>query len=373
MKNLDNKSQPIKILMTADTVGGVWTSSIDLAKALARYDVEIHLATMGQLPNDSQRKQVAEAGNIVLHESNYKLDWMQDSWHDADKAGEWLMDLETKISPDLIHLNNYAHATLPWNAPTLLVCHSCVLSWWEAVKGEQAPAEFSEYAKRIKKGILAVDIVVAPSQAMLTAINRIYECDIVYSQVIPHGTSLRPQILEKEDFILSMGRVWDEAKNICKLNAIASEINWPIVIAGDHCINGTDHYSSFSNLNAIGKLDQNKVIETLEKAAIYVLPAKYEPFGLSILEAAKAGCALILGDIPSLRENWSEAALFVDPNDEALLASTINMLIEDPELLKEYADKAKVRATKFNINDTADAYLDEYAHLIQYYTKHHFA
>lgn len=373
MKNINTKSQTIKILMTADTVGGVWTCAIDLAKSLARYGVEIHLATMGALPDDSQREQAKEAGNIILYESEYKLEWMQGSWHDVDKAGEWLMELETKITPDLIHLNNYAHATLPWNAPTLLVCHSCVLSWWEAVKGEKAPSEYLEYYKRVRKGILAVDIVIAPSQAMLTAINRIYECDIVYSKVIPNGTSLLPKTLEKEEFIFSMGRVWDEAKNICKLNAIAPDINWPIVIAGDQCINGTDHYSSFSNLNAIGKLNQNKVKETLEKAAIYVLPAKYEPFGLSILEAAKAGCALILGDIPSLRENWSEAALFVDTNDEALLSSTINMLIEDSELLKKYADRAKAKASHFNINDTADAYLDEYAHLIQYYTKHHFA
>ncbi len=33
------------------------------------------------------------------------------------------------------------------------------------------------------------------------------------------------------------------------------------------------------------------------------LPARYEPFGLSVLEAALSGCALVLGDIPSLRES----------------------------------------------------------------------
>jgi glycogen synthase len=53
------------------------------------------------------------------------------------------------------------------------------------------------------------------------------------------------------------------------------------------------------------------------RASIYALPARYEPFGLSALEAALSGCALILGDIPSLREVWLEAAPYVSPDDES--------------------------------------------------------
>ena len=39
--------------------------------------------------------------------------------------------------------------------------------------------------------------------------------------------------------------------------------------------------------------------------------ALYEPFGLAVLEAAQAGCALVLSDIPTFRELWDGAALFV--------------------------------------------------------------
>lgn len=41
--------------------------------------------------------------------------------------------------------------------------------------------------------------------------------------------------------------------------------------------------------------------------------------GLSVLEAAQAGCALVLGDIDSLRELWDGAATFV-PERQALAA-----------------------------------------------------
>ena len=54
-------------------------------------------------------------------------------------------------------------------------------------------------------------------------------------------------------------------------------------------------------------------------AAIYALPARYEPFRLEVLEAAAPGCALVLGDIASLRELWDGAALFVAPDDDRAL------------------------------------------------------
>ena len=65
-------------------------------------------------------------------------------------------------------------------------------------------------------------------------------------------------------------------------------------------------------------------------AAIYALPARYEPFGLSVLEAAQHGCALVLGDIDSLRENWDGAALFVDPDDAGALAASWARLAAHP-------------------------------------------
>jgi hypothetical protein len=38
-----------------------------------------------------------------------------------------------------------------------------------------------------------------------------------------------------------------------------------------------------------------------------------EPFGLAVLEAAQAGCPLVLSDLPGFRELWDGAALFRRP------------------------------------------------------------
>jgi glycosyltransferase involved in cell wall biosynthesis len=93
---------------------------------------------------------------------------------------------------------------------------------------------------------------------------------------------------------------------------------------------------------------------------VYALPARYEPFGLTALEAALSGCALVLGDIASLREIWADAALFVDPSDDGALESGIRTLIENPDLRRRYADRAAARARLFSTEQMGSEYLQIY-------------
>src|SRR4051812_3826247 len=131
----------MKILMTSDTVGGVWNYALQLAAALAPHGAQIHLATMGAAPDRAQCEAAAALHNLTLYSSTFELEWMADgrAWRDVDAAGEWLLALENQIAPDVVHLNGYAHGALPFQAPVMVVGHSCVLSWWQAVKGEDAP------------------------------------------------------------------------------------------------------------------------------------------------------------------------------------------------------------------------------------------
>src|SRR4051812_49535083 len=95
-------------------------------------------------------------------------------------------------------------------------------------------------------------------------------------------------------------------------------------------------------------------------ASIYCLPARYEPFGLSALEAALSGCALVLGDIPSLREVWGDAAAYVDPDDHGGLRHTIAHLIHNARRRDALARRAMERAARYTPQRAARAYLDAY-------------
>jgi len=150
----------LSVLMTADAMGGVWTYAMELASELAARGVTVALATMGDRPTEAQVKRAKAIPGLTLFESEFKLEWMDDSWADVAAAGGWLLRLAADWQPDLVQLNGYVHGALPWPAPTLMVGHSCVLSWWQAVKSEAAPATWTRYQTAVARGLHAADLVV---------------------------------------------------------------------------------------------------------------------------------------------------------------------------------------------------------------------
>jgi len=109
----DSRPMPHKVLMTADTVGGVWTYAVELARGLADQGVEVALATMGEPLNDSQREMADRIPRLRVFESTFRPEWTEDPWRDVEKAGDWLLALEERVRPDVIHLNGFAHGSLP--------------------------------------------------------------------------------------------------------------------------------------------------------------------------------------------------------------------------------------------------------------------
>jgi glycogen(starch) synthase len=355
-------ARPLRVLMTSDAVGGVWSYSLALAAALADKRVEVCLATMGPLPTQAQREAAAGSPNTRLASIDAKLEWMPEPWVDVRRAGGWLLDLAADWRPDIVHLNGYAHAALTWQKPVLVAAHSCVASWWRAVRGEDAPAEWNRYRDEVRRGLAAADCLVAPSRAMLQAIathhGRPRAAQVIANGIAEsHATAPR-----KEPFVLSAGRLWDEAKNVATLDVAAQRLSWPVYVAGAQCHpdGGT---ISLRYAYAIGHLPEADMRTWFARASIFALPALYEPFGLSALEAAGAGCALVLGDIASLREIWGDAAIFVPPAEVDALARAIQSLIDDPVRRGEWAARARRHARRFSADRMARHYLRLYERL----------
>ena len=347
----------MRVLMTADTVGGVWTYALELADALADRDVEVVLATMGAPLSPAQRADLRGSRVSRTYAESLKLEWMDDPWVDVDLAGRWLLRIRDEVEPDVVHLNGYAHATLPWELPLLVAGHSCVLSWHAAVRREQAPAMWNRYAARVAAGLDAADLVVAPTQAMLRELERRYALRTDRA-VIPNGRRPSGVVRAKEPLVLSAGRLWDEAKNVAALDRVAAGLAWPVFVAG-----ALEPGQRPRQARPLGRLGRHATDQWLARASIFALPARYEPFGLAALEAALAGCALVLGDIQSLHEVWGDAALYVDPEDDDGLAAALTLLIENPELREEMAAAAGRRARLYGPERMAAAYGDAYERL----------
>jgi glycosyltransferase involved in cell wall biosynthesis len=352
-------------MMTADTVGGVWNYALTLAGELYRAPpsggAEVFLAVMGPPPSAAQRMQAAAVPNLHLFVGDFPLEWMRPDDESFESSCSWLQELALSCRPDIIHFNGYAHAAREWPAPSIVVAHSCVLSWWRAVHGVPAPPEWQGYAQRVRQGLMRADRFVAPTQAMLCTLSEDY--GLARGSVIANGCVLdrfRPG--RKEDFVLSAGRLWDEAKNLAVLNEAAARIDCPVYVAGDSRHPNGQRLEPTA-ARTLGVLTPEALREWMSRAAIYALPARYEPFGLSMLEAAASGCALVLGDIPSLRELWDGAALFVSPVDPLALAEAIETLRADRAALQRLSDAAYRRSRDFTAERMGRAYAALYDEL----------
>ena len=355
-------AQRYRVLMTGDTVGGVWQYSLELSRALIERGHQVLLATMGGLPSPQQRAEAAAVKGLQFVPSPFKLLWMPDAWRDVGTAAEWLMGIAARWRPGIVHLNDFGHGHLPWGAPVLTVGHSCVLSWWQAVHGTPAPLQWARYKRRVTATLTASNLVVAPTHAMLASLERHYG-PLRNSRVIFNGSGRQASgSATKTRMIFACGRVWDAGKNIKTLAAAAADLPWPVCVAGPE--QGPDgERINFQNVCMLGALDSARVLRWFARASIYALPARYEPFGLSILEAARARCALVLGDLPSLRELWNGAALFVDPDDDKQLARVLRALISDDKLRARYAMRAQQRAQCYTSAAMGAAYAHAYAEL----------
>jgi glycosyltransferase involved in cell wall biosynthesis len=103
-----------------------------------------------------------------------------------------------------------------------------------------------------------------------------------------------------------------------------------------------------------------EIAQHLGAQPVFVSVARYEPFGLAVLEAAQAGCPLILSDIPTFRELWGGAALFVQPEDEEALGSAIESLVQDPEARADLGRAARKRADAYTVEAMSAGVLAAY-------------
>jgi glycosyltransferase involved in cell wall biosynthesis len=356
-----------QILMTTDAVGGVWTYASTLAEGLAERGWRVRLVTIGPAPSERQLAPLLRHPSITTEITDLALEWQDPEGADHRRALRRLEALERDFRPDIVHLNGFREALADWRAPVLVAAHSCVLSWWQACKaGEPCDGKWLHYGAQVKASLNAADRWVAPTSAFREQINVLYS-PATPGEVIHNGMrQAAEQSTVKEPLILAAGRLWDEAKNIGILSRIAASVRWPISIAGSlHERGGAPTSARLGDhIEWLGELPHQDLLQIMGRAEIFVAPALYEPFGLGVLEAAMNGCALVVSDIPTFRELWDGATLFVDPRDPDQLQHALNRLIADPDLRRSLRSAARLRAQHLTIDIQASAYDRLYKQMI---------
>lgn len=338
----------LRVLLTTDAVGGVWNYSLDLARALGPLGVETVIAVLGPSPTAPQRKAARAIAGLTLVDTNQPLDWLATDADALAAAGAAVSKLAAKQGADLVQLNAPAlGATASFGVPVVAVLHSCVATWWHAVKsGEGLPEDFAWRTDCVKAGLAAADLVVTPTDAFGTLARQVYDLAAAPKTVHNGRSRLATGSQAPHDFIFTAGRLWDQGKNLRTLDAAAGAIGVPVHAAGP--LEGPHGQRiALEHINALGGLDDPEMDGWLSRRPVFASAALYEPFGLSVLEAAAAGCPLVLSDIPTFRELWDGVATFVAPDDPAAFARACNDLVGDDFERAVMGRAAKERAARF--------------------------
>ncbi len=342
---------PHRVLMTTDAVGGVWRYSVELVAEFAGRGVETVLAVMGPAAGEAQRREVERLPGLRLVQTGLPLDWTAESPDDLRRAGDGLRGLAALTGAASVHLHApglVGHA--PWPAPVVAVAHSCVGTWWRQVRGGDMPADLAWRADATASGLHLADAVIAPSRAHADAMRQVYgtlDLRVIHNGRRPLPTGAGPRARA----VLTAGRLWDEGKRAAWLDRAAARLDAPVRAAGPVAGPGSAA-ASFAHLDLLGTLDEPVLADALAGAAVFASVPAYEPFGLAVLEAAQAGLALVLSDIPSLRELWEGAALFVA--DEAALLPALRRALDAPGPL---GGAARERAGRYTAAAMAEATL----------------
>jgi glycogen synthase len=353
----------MRVLLSADLVGGVWDYALTLAQGLVNRGVKVMIAAVGP---EEQIEHSAVPGGVELVAADFRLEWMPEPELDIGRTANWLRDTARHWGADVVHLNQMACAAHGFDAPTVVVAHSDVISWFSETRCETAPAEWHRYREKVRAGLIAADVVVAPSvyqsDLLRTHFGRPADFVIYNAAASPprRGTETR------EGFVVAVGRAWDEAKGMDLIDEalvmLADEAPEALLFGSTEGPMGECFRSE--RLRCHGKVPKDQLGSWMNRAAAFVGASRYEPFGLAPLEAALHGCPLILSDIGSFRELWSGCAVFFRSGDPGSLAERLRELEQDPEGRALRARAARERAlTRFGMAEFTTRYLALYGRL----------
>lgn len=349
------RAPPLKLLMTADAVGGVFPYALDLARALVPHGITTVLGVLGPAMDGGQRRAAAEVPGLSVRPLPLPLDWLAQSPRDIAAAAAALAEVAAEENVDVVQVNAPALAAADFPAPVVAVLHSCLASWWKAVKEGPLPADFSWRTRCLAKGLARADAVVCPSGAFADMAESIYGVrpDVVHNGRARPGADGGPGP-DVPPFAFTAGRLWDEGKNIATLDAAAARMRLPLLAAGP--LQGP-HGARMDLRHAVaaGLLDEAGMRRRLSPRPVFLSAALYEPFGLAVLEAAQARCPLILADIPTFRELWDGAALFVPARDAEGFAAAADAVAADPLLHRRLGRAAFARAGRYSLAAMAAA------------------
>ena len=357
----------MRVLLTTDTVGGVWTYTKELTRGLLEGGHAVALVSFGRAPSKEQSAWCCRMETLYGDSFRYvaptiALEWMENNEQAYADGEEVLLRMAREFGAELLHSNQFCFGALPVGIPKLVAAHSDVLSWARACRPGPLPASawLARYVALVQRGLGSADAIVAPTKWMLDALMRSFKLK-GRAEVIPNGRSLDLELVQPRRTLqaVTAGRLWDEGKGVASLLEMQSPM--PILIVGE-MRERMNLPESAKSVVMRGPLAADELLRVFQRSALYLVTSRYEPFGLAPLEAALCGCGVVARDLASLREVWADGAVYFQDSEE--LEHLLRQLTDDAPRLGELQRRSRQRALQYDRATMTGAYLQLYGHML---------
>jgi len=176
--------------------------------------------------------------------------------------------------------------------------------------------------------------------------------------VIPNGVEERflvadPGLFKKtyglQNFILNVGHIGHERKNVLALIKALGEIDHPSVIIGrrisggygDACVREAQKHKQILLLEGLDH-ESEMLASAYAACDVFALPSLFETPGIAALEAGLAGAKIVITQTGGTKEYFEGMAVYVDPLSVDSIKQGILAALQNPKTtgLREHINKS---------------------------------
>ncbi|MDD7940460.1 glycosyltransferase family 4 protein [Actinomycetospora lutea] len=284
-------------------------------------------------------------------------------------------------SPDVVHAHDWlvAHAAITvadlTGGPLVATLHATEAGrhggWLSQTLNQQVHSVEWWLARR-------ADAVITCSEAMRTEVSGLFDLDpddvtVVHNGIDPASWLRTAERRPGPPTLLYLGRLeWEKGVHdlVAALPAIRrAHPGTKLDVAGTgSCSDWLAERARVArvrrSVRLLGHVDDAVLRDLLARTDAAVLPSRYEPFGITALEAAAAGAPLVASRAGGLGEVVVDGVtgLSFDPGDVPGLARAVIRCLDDPAAARARADAARARLhTDFAWPAIADRTAEVYA------------
>jgi len=252
-----------------------------------------------------------------------------------------------RLHPEVSH---FQHALpLGLRGPSVVTIHDLHFERDPSVMGL---ADRLTFKAVVPRAVRKADHVLAVSERTKRDLVELYGIAAAKVTVTPHGVdpAFAPGDGSHDGFVLFVGSVQARKDPLAAL-AAADAVGLPLVVAGPEKDRALARMLRARGADVRGWVEKDELAELYRRAAAFVLPSRYEGFGVPVLEAMASGTPVVLSDDVALREVAGEAGIYGD------LAAGVRAAVADRD---RYARAGIERASRYSWEKSAQRTVEVY-------------